>query len=151
MDLIKDVRLRYPHLPVLVLSMHDESLFAERVPRAGARRCLTKQESASKILPAIRQGLNKQICVSEQMAKRLIGRSVEGRRSASSPVELLSDRDLQIFEMIGSGRTTARIASILHLDAKTADTCRLRIRRILNLRDSTQLMHHASHWMHPQG
>lgn len=141
MDLIKDLHIRHPKLPVLVLSMHDESVFAERVLRAGAKGYITKQEPASQILAALRQVLKNELYLSEHVATQLVGRSLTpGKRS---PLESLSDRELQILELIGAGYKTTQIASMLHLDKKTIGTYRLRLIRKLSLRDSNELIHYA--------
>ena len=149
LELVKDLQARLPALPVLVLSMHDESLYAERVLRAGARGYITKQEATKKILLAIRQVLAGQIYVSEQMATRMLHKLVLGRRpEASSPVERLTDRELEVFQLIGRGQGTRHIAEELHLGIKTVESYRARIKEKLKLADGTQLLQQAIQWVH---
>jgi DNA-binding NarL/FixJ family response regulator len=129
LELVKDLQSRLPALPVLILSMHDESLYAERVLRAGARGYITKQEATKKILFAIRQVLSGQIYVSEAMATR-------------------TDRELEVFQLIGKGQGTRRIAEELHLGIKTVESYRARIKDKLKLTDGTQLLQQAIQWVH---
>jgi DNA-binding NarL/FixJ family response regulator len=132
-----------------MLSMHDESLYAERVLRAGAKGYITKQEATKKILFAIRQVLGGQIYVSEKMATRMLHKLVLGRRQeASSPVERLTDRELEVFQLIGRGQGTRRIAEELHLGIKTVESYRARIKEKLKLTDGTQLLQQAIQWVH---
>src|SRR5207244_2474630 len=122
LELIKDLQQQRPNLPVLVLSMHDESLYAERVLRAGAKGYITKQEATKKILPAIRQVLNGEVYLSEKMAARMVNKLVVGRtQEHASPVERLTDRELEVFQLIGRGQGTRRIAEELHLGIKTVE------------------------------
>jgi DNA-binding NarL/FixJ family response regulator len=129
MTLIKDLQVQCPKLPILVLSMHDESLYAERVLRAGARGFITKQEATKKILHAIRHILSGQIYVSDTMASRMVQKLVGGRPQENiSPVELLTDRELEVFQLLGRGIGTRRIAEELHLGIKTVESYRARIK-----------------------
>jgi DNA-binding NarL/FixJ family response regulator len=147
--LVKDLQARAPALPVLVLSMHDESLYAERVLRAGAKGYITKQEATKKILQAVRQVLNGQIYISEKMASRMVHKMVLGRTdSPQSPIERLTDRELEVFQLIGRGQGTRRIAEELHLGVKTVESYRARIKEKLKLEDGTQLLQHAIQWVH---
>lgn len=147
--LVKDLKVQCPHLPVLVLSMHDESLYAERVLRAGAMGYITKQEATKKILHAIRQVLSGQIYVSESMASRMVHKLVAGKPGeTNSPVERLTDRELEVFQMIGRGLGTRRIAEELHLGIKTVESYRARIKDKLGLEDATQLLQQAIQWVH---
>ncbi len=149
LELVKDLQSRCPSLPVLVLSMHDESLYAERVLRAGAKGYITKQEATKKILLAIRQVLSGQIYVSEQMAARILHKLVLGRpKEQSSSVERLTDRELEVFQLIGHGQGTRRIAEELHLGIKTVESYRARIKEKLKLTDGTQLLQQAIQWVH---
>jgi DNA-binding NarL/FixJ family response regulator len=149
LELVKDLQVRLPSLPVLILSMHDESLYAERVLRAGAKGYITKQEATKKILFAIRQVLSGQIYVSEKMATRMLHKLVVGRnQEASSPVERLTDRELEVFQLIGRGQGTRRIAEELHLGIKTVESYRARIKEKLKLADGTQLLQQAIQWVH---
>jgi len=149
LELVKDLQVRLPLLPVLVLSMHDESLYAERVLRAGAKGYITKQEATKKILQAIRQVLSGQIYISEKMASRMVHKMVLGRsESQKSPIERLTDRELEVFQLIGRGQGTRRIAGELHLGIKTVESYRARIKEKLKLEDGTQLLQHAIQWVH---
>jgi DNA-binding NarL/FixJ family response regulator len=149
LELVKDLQARRPSLPVLVLSMHDESLYAERVLRAGARGYITKQEATKRILLAIRQVLSGQIYISEKMASRMVHKMVLGRAEEQrSPIERLTDRELEVFQLIGRGQGTRRIAEELHLGIKTVESYRARIKEKLKLEDGTQLLQHAIQWVH---
>lgn len=149
LELVKDLQALFPKLPVLVLSMHDESLYAERVLRAGAMGYITKQESTRKVLQAIRQVLTGQIYVSEKMAARMVHKLVAGRQQEhSSPVERLTDRELEVFQLIGKGQGTRKIAEELHLGIKTVESYRARIKDKLKLEDGTQLLQQAIQWVH---
>jgi len=149
LELVKDLQVRYPSLPVLILSMHDESLYAERVLRAGAKGYITKQEATKKILPAIRQVLAGEIYISEKMSSRMVHKMVLGRaEEQKSPIERLTDRELEVFQLIGCGQGTRRIASELHLGIKTVESYRARIKEKLKLEDGTQLLQHAIQWVH---
>jgi DNA-binding NarL/FixJ family response regulator len=149
LELVKDLQAQFPKLPVLVLSMHDESLYAERVLRAGAMGYITKQESTRKVLQAIRQVLSGQIYVSEKMAARMVHKLVAGRQQEhSSPVERLTDRELEVFQLIGKGQGTRKIAEELHLGIKTVESYRARIKDKLKLEDGTQLLQQAIQWVH---
>jgi DNA-binding NarL/FixJ family response regulator len=149
LELVKDLQARHPAMPVLVLSMHDESLYAERVLRAGARGYITKQEATKRILLAIRQVLAGQIYISEKMASRMVHKMVLGRSEEQrSPIERLTDRELEVFQLIGRGQGTRRIAEELHLGIKTVESYRARIKEKLKLEDGTQLLQHAIQWVH---
>ena len=149
LELVKDLQVRFPSLPVLILSMHDESLYAERVLRAGAKGYITKQEATKKILPAIRQVLSGQIYISEKMASRMVHKMVMGRaQEQKSPIERLTDRELEVFQLIGCGQGTRRIAAELHLGIKTVESYRARIKEKLQLEDGTQLLQQAIQWVH---
>jgi DNA-binding NarL/FixJ family response regulator len=149
LELVKDLPARYPTLPVLILSMHDESLYAERVLRAGAKGYITKQEATKKILPAIRQVLAGEIYISEKMASRMVHKIVLGRaEEQKSPIERLTDRELEVFQLIGCGQGTRRIATELHLGIKTVESYRARIKEKLKLEDGTQLLQQAIQWVH---
>ena len=149
LELVKDLQARHPSLPVLVLSMHDESLYAERVLRAGAKGYITKQEATKRILLAIRQVLSGQIYISEKMASRMVNKMVLGRsQDQKSPIERLTDRELEVFQLIGRGQGTRRIAGELNLGIKTVESYRARIKEKLNLEDGTQLLQQAIQWVH---
>ncbi len=148
LELIKDVRALHPELPILVISMHDELLHAERALRAGARGYLMKEAGGEKMLQAIRQVLAGQVSISEQMSAKILD-LFSGRKpsSAASPIESLTDREFQVFELIGQGKSTREVAEILHLSSKTVDVHRGHIKEKLNLRDATALVRQAVRWV----
>jgi DNA-binding NarL/FixJ family response regulator len=146
LDLIKDVRVLHPRLAMLVLSMHDESLYAERALRAGARGYITKQEATKNILVAIRQILRGDVYLSEAESARIAARMVTERPPASVSMDKLTDRELRVFELIGRGYSLRQIAAVLHLDAKTIETYRTRIRTKLELRDANEVLQQAILW-----
>lgn len=147
LELIKDILAQNPGLPILVVSMHDETIYAERVLRAGARGYIMKQEGGKKLLVAIRQVLSGQICVSDKMSARIL-EIFSGRRSDnSSPMERLSDREFEVFQLIGQGRTTREIAEHLHLSVKTVEVHRVNIKAKLSLKTATDLVRHAVRWV----
>jgi DNA-binding NarL/FixJ family response regulator len=148
LDLIKRIKDRADHVRILVCSAASESLFAERALRAGALGYINKDQATDRILEAIRQVLAGKVWLSEAMSERLLQRmSGAGRLDiAGSPLETLADRELEVFQMIGQGLTTAEIAARLHLSVKTIETYRDRIRQKLGLNSGTQLAHHATQW-----
>lgn len=146
-ELLKNIKARYPKTMVLMLSMHDETLYALRALRAGAAGYIMKQEATERVLVAIRQVLKGEIYLSEQMEKKLMHQLVGGRAvRTGSPIEDLSDRELQIFSLIGQGRSTRQIAEELHLSVKTVETHRAHIKEKLNLKSATELVQHAVQW-----
>jgi len=148
-ELIKDLHSRWPALLTLVVSMHDESLYAERVLRAGAHGYITKQEATRNILRAIRRVLAGQIFLNETIASRIIGRLTSPRNEKDrGPIESLADRELQVFELTGRGLNTRQIAERLHIGVKTVETYRHRIREKLHLRDPADLLRSAIAWTH---
>ncbi len=151
-ELIKMIKASYPHVPVLVLSMHDETLYAERALRAGARGYVMKEEATERLLMAVRKVLSGQIYLSERMAGRLLSKFVDGApEGGRSPMERLSDRELEIFEFIGHGLSTRRIAEKLHLSVKTIESHREHIKEKLKLTGSQELMRHAMQWVQFEG
>ena len=150
-EFIKDVHTTWPGLPMLVLSMHDEMLYAERALRAGARGYLMKDAGSAKVLEVIRLILGGQSYVSPQMSARLLD-AVTGRRprGSTSPIEKLSDREFEVFRLLGSGMTTKEVAKALNLSPKTVDVHRGRIKEKLQLKDATSLLHHAVRWVEAQ-
>jgi len=147
LELIKDLHALHPALPLLVLSMHDEALYAERVLRAGGRGYIMKQEGGKKLMQAIRQVLGGGIYVSEKMSATIL-EMFSGRRPESneSPMGRLSDREFEVFQQIGQGRGTREIASQLHLSVKTVEAHRANIKRKLNLRSAPELVRAAVRW-----
>jgi DNA-binding NarL/FixJ family response regulator len=151
LELIKDIHVMQPALAVLVISMHDESLYAERVLRAGGRGYIMKQEGGKKLMEAIRQVLNGQIYVSEKMSARIL-ELFSGRRpdSAQSPVENLTDREFEVFQLIGQGKGTRQIADKLHLSVKTVEVHRVNIKAKLKLESASELIRFAVRWLETQ-
>ena len=151
LELIKDLRVLQPELPLLVVSMHDEMIYAERVLRAGARGYIMKQEGGQKFLRAIRQVLSGQVYVSEKMAARILetfsGRSAAG---STSPVSQLSDREFEVYQLIGQGVSTRDIAGRLHISAKTVEVHRANIKHKLHLKTASELVRHAVRWVDAQ-
>ncbi len=147
LDLLKDVRTRYPELPVLILSMHDESIYAERALRAGAQGYIMKQEASEKVLVALRRILNNEIYVSERIANRMLQRYIgcpsDGRASSISD---LTDRELEVFRLIGEGHSTRQIAEQLHISVKTVESYQAHIKEKLSLRSARELVQHAIQW-----
>ena len=115
LELLKTLRAKYPSLPVLILSMHDESTYAERALRAGANGYIMKQEATEKVLTAIRQVLRGDVYVSEHLTRRMLQQFVHGSISPRDPVTTLSDRELEVYRLIGAGHGTRQIADELHL------------------------------------
>ncbi len=148
-ELIKDIKVRYPHLPALVLSMHDEELYAERSLHAGAKGYVMKQEETAVLLRAIRQVLRGQLYLSEKVkdgiVKRLGGIVPDGQ--VISLIKQLSDRELEVFQSIGDGFATHEIADRLHISMKTVASHRENIKRKLNLSDGEQLARFAINWL----
>ena len=147
LDLLKNIRTRYPGLPVLILSMHDESIYAERALRAGANGYIMKQEAAEKVLGAVRQILNHETYVSDRVASKILQRYISGSDSPkSSPLSDLSDRELEVFRLIGMGHSTRMIAEELHLSVKTVESYQAHIKDKLSLKNGRELVQHAIQW-----
>jgi len=147
-ELIKTIRLQHPDLPLLVLSMHDETLHAERALRAGAKGYIMKQEAPEKVIVAIRQVLQGKIYVSDAMSAKMLNTFIDSRRDEpSSPIELLSDRELQVFQLLGRGLGTRQVADQLNVSIKTVEAYRANIKEKLNLKGSAELVQHAIHWV----
>jgi DNA-binding NarL/FixJ family response regulator len=146
-ELLKNIRLRDPGLRVLVLSMHDESTYAERALRAGANGYIMKQEATEKVLVAIRRILNHEVYVSERMANRMLHQYL-GRSSVGphSPIDSLTDRELEVFRLIGEGNGTRQIAEELHLSVKTVESHQAHIKEKMSFRSSRELVQHAIQW-----
>ena len=146
-ELLKNIKVRFPRTLVLVLSMHDESLYAVRALRAGAAGYIMKQEATEKVLSAIRLVVSGEIYLSERMEKKMMHQLVGGRIARTgSPIEDLSDRELEVFGLIGQGHGTRQIAEELHLSIKTIESHRAHIKEKLNLRNATELVQHAIQW-----
>jgi DNA-binding NarL/FixJ family response regulator len=150
-ELIKDLRTQYPNLPVLALSMHDESLYAERALRAGAKGYIMKAEATEKVITAIRKVLTGELYVSDRMAAKMVRKLVgSGPAIGTSPIDRLSDRELEVFLLIGQGRGTRQIADKLHLSIKTIETYRAHMKEKLNLENAAELLQYAIRWVNSQ-
>jgi len=151
-ELIKDIKVQYPSLPVLALSMHDEFLYAERCLRAGAKGYIMKQQATEKVVTAIRKVLNGQVYLSDKMEAKMMCKLVRGGpQIGASPIEQLSDRELEVFLLLGQGHGTRRIAEKLHLSIKTIETYRAHIKEKLNLACATELLQYAIQWASSRG
>jgi DNA-binding NarL/FixJ family response regulator len=146
LDLIRTLRESAPTLPVLVLSMHDEAHFAERVLRAGARGYIMKREAITGLVGAIRQVLAGRIYVSEHMAQAVLERLGHDGAGPDNSLATLTDRELEVFDLIGRGLSTAAIAEQLEVSVKTIETYRSNIKTKLNLKDATDLIRFAATW-----
>jgi DNA-binding NarL/FixJ family response regulator len=152
LELIKDFQVVQPGLAVLVISMHDESLYAERVLRAGGRGYIMKQEGGKKLMLAIRQVLDGKIYVSEKISAEIL-EIFSGRRAGteSSPVEKLTDREFEVFQLVGRGKGTREIAAKLHLSVKTVEVHRANIKTKLELNSAAELVRFSVRWSETQG
>jgi DNA-binding NarL/FixJ family response regulator len=147
-ELLKNLKVRFPKLKMLVLSMHDESVYAHRALRAGASGYIMKQEGTERVLTALRKVLRGEVYLSDRLGNRMLHTLVNGGGSlATSPVEELSDRELEVFNLIGQGHGTRPIAEKLHLSIKTIESHRAHIKEKLNLQSASELVHHAIQWV----
>jgi DNA-binding NarL/FixJ family response regulator len=147
LELIKNLKSAGVDIPLLVLSMHDEALYAERALRAGARGYVTKQAASSKIMTALRQVLAGDIYLGQQMTTKILS-NLTGHRQKMTGVERLTDRELEVFELIGRCRTTRQISTELNLGAATVETYRARIKEKMKLDNAAQLRSEAVLWVH---
>jgi DNA-binding NarL/FixJ family response regulator len=146
-DLLKMLRITDPGLPVLMLSMHDESTYAERTLRAGGNGYIMKQEATEKVLTAIRRILRGEVYLSERLANRMLQHFVSGAApSKDSPLGNLSDRELEVFRLIGEGHGTRQIADGLNVSVKTVESYQAHIKEKLSLRNARELVQHAIEW-----
>jgi DNA-binding NarL/FixJ family response regulator len=148
-ELIKDICAVRPGIRILAISTHDESLYAERALRAGARGYIMKDESPSIMMQAIRQVLAGRIFVSAKMSAQIL-ENVAGLGPTATPIKRLSDREFEIFQLIGKGKTTVQIANQLHLSAKTVEAHRAHIKEKLDLRTMAELISFAARWVETQ-
>jgi DNA-binding NarL/FixJ family response regulator len=147
LDVLKEIRLKSGSLPVLILSMHDESNYAERALRAGANGYIMKQEATERVLVAIRRILHGDVYLSERLTSAMLQQFAHGAPAAKgSPIVSLTDRELAIFRLIGEGHTTRQIADELHLSVKTIETHQAHIKEKLALRNARELVQHAIEW-----
>jgi DNA-binding NarL/FixJ family response regulator len=150
-EVIKDIQARGWKLPILVVSMHDESLYAERVLRVGGRGYVMKQEGGKKLVDAVRHVLLGKVYVSDSISSKILDVFSAGASKADvSPIDRLSDRELQVFELIGTGKTTREIAHQLHLSIKTVEVHRMNIKRKMGIKTASELIHSAVRWIEPQ-
>ncbi len=146
LELLKNLKAAGVVLPILVLSMHDESLYAERVLRAGAKGYITKSQASAKIMTALRQVLAGEIYLSAKMATKILGQ-IAGGGDAAIGLDRLTDRELEVFNLIGRGQTTREISEALSLGAATVETYRARIKEKLQLENGTRLQQEALRWV----
>jgi DNA-binding NarL/FixJ family response regulator len=148
LELTKMIRAEFASLPILIMSMHDESLYAERAIRSGANGYIMKQEMADNIITAIRRVLSRRIYTSEAIRDTLLGRFAAGSADTTlTPVDRLSDRELEVFRLIGEGLSTRDVATRLHLSVKTIETHRSHIKQKLNVDTAVELVRQAVHFV----
>ena len=148
LELMRNIKAQYSGLPILVVSAHDETIYAEIAFRAGALGYLMKQEALEKVLTALRRVLSGNIYVSDALASRMLQQQISGKTDIhESPVKSLSDRELEVFQLIGQWKKTSEIAQELHLSIKTIEYYREQIKRKLNLKNSAELTQHATSWV----
>jgi len=147
-ELVRELRAHYPQLPILVLSVHDEAIYAERMLSVGANGYMNKQATGEQILRSLRRVIDGGIYVSEAVATNMIRRaSAGGRHLSANPVDRLSTRELQVLRLIGKGMSTRETANLLHVSMKTIESHRQRIKGKINLRHGTQLVQFAVNWL----
>ncbi len=147
LELIKNIKAGYPNVMVIVLSMHDEALYGERALRAGARGYIMKREATKRVLEAIRSVLGGKLYLSDKMAMLMAEKFVEGRpKTAGSVIEKLSDRELEVFQLLGRGYSTRQIADELHVSFKTVQSFCARIKEKLNFANAAELLREAVRW-----
>ena len=148
LELIKNIHSRYPNLLILALSMHDETVYAERALRAGAMGYIMKQEATENVILAIRKILGGELYVSDRMASRMVRKLVGGQtETLGSPTESLSDRELEVFHLIGHGHGTRQISERLHRSVKTIETYQANIKEKLSLKNAGELHQYAIQWV----
>ena len=147
LDVLKEIRMKSGSLPVLILSMHDETIYAERAMRAGANGYIMKQEATEKVLVAIRRILLGEVYLSDRLTNAMLQQYVRGASPVkSSPLVNLTDRELEVFRLIGEGHGTRQIADELHLSVKTIESYQAHIKEKLALRNARELVQHAIEW-----
>lgn len=151
LELIKDLRVQEVDVPALVLSMHDESIYAERAMRAGAQGYITKHEASARVMTAIRTVLAGEIYLEPRLMARIFNRAISADPAATrQPIDRLTDRELEVFELIGRGQTTRQIGTRLNIGLTTIDTYRARIKDKLGLENAAQLHSEAAQWVQLQ-
>ena len=146
LELIKEIKVINPDLPVLVVSLHDENLYAERSIKAGARGYIMKSEATENILTAIKKILSGDVYLSDSMKDKFINRIAGMEKGGESPTSVLSDREFEVFQLVGDGKTTREIADVLNLSVKTVETYKSHIKSKLSIKDSTELIRRAVEW-----
>lgn len=150
-ELVKNLLAQIPKLKILVVSRHDEELYAERAIRAGAKGYLMKLEAGEILVSAVRQILNGGVYLSDKIGSQLIMKLASGQSTGDNPLEILSDRELEVFELTGRGLSTKEIAERLHVSVKTIDTYRARIKDKMDLKSANDLMRKAVQWVEKSG
>ncbi len=151
LEFIKDTLALYPQLPILIVSMHDELMYAERVLRAGGRGYIMKGAGGENLLLAIRQVLKGEVYISPRVSAKIVDQfSARKPRGSTSPIEKLSDREFEVFQLVGTGHSTRDIAERLKLSPKTVDVHRGKIKEKLQLKDATELVRYAVRWVETQ-
>jgi DNA-binding NarL/FixJ family response regulator len=147
LDVLKEIRMKTASLPILILSMHDESIYAERAMRAGANGYIMKQEATERVLVAIRRIMQGDVYLSDRLTNSMLQQYVHGASTAKkSPLVSLTDRELEVFRLIGEGHGTRQIADELHLSVKTIESYQAHIKEKLALRNARELVQHAIEW-----
>lgn len=152
LELIKEISGQYPDMPILALSIHPECFYAERAIRAGAKGYITKQEATQKVVMAIREVLAGRMYLSQEMNNKLLSGLVGDSKSdfGTSPIDRLTDRELEVFSLLGQGKGTREVAERLCVSVKTIETYRLRIKEKLHIDTSSELLQHAFQWVNEQ-
>ncbi|HRE81823.1 MAG TPA: response regulator transcription factor [Opitutaceae bacterium] len=151
-ELMKNIKALLPEMPVLIMSMHDESLYAERALRAGAKGYIMKHEASEKILTAIRRVLSGELYLSDKMKEKMLHRLVKSRKEeVVFSIDTLSDREMEVFQLIGNGYSTRQIAGKLNLSVKTIDSYREHLKLKLRLEKGADLVRHAIQWVRSEG
>lgn len=149
LTLIKRVKTDYPELPCLVLSMHDEVMYAERALRVGATGYIMKHEKPEKVISAIRKILKNEIYLSETMASSIVHKLIKsGKNSSGTVIDNLSNRELEVFQLVGQGKTTRQISEQLHVSVKTTESHRARIKEKMGFKNAAELVQFAIKWSH---
>ncbi len=151
LELLKDIQVLYPRTRCLVLSMHDEAMYAERALRAGARGYLMKEVAAEQFIHAVQKVLSGGLYLSEAMAGRMLEQAVTGRGRPGTGMDQLTDRELEVLELIGSGRATKNIAAQMGISTRTVEAHRAHIKEKLGLSDGAELVRHAVQWVESRG
>lgn len=150
-ELVKHIRHMYPHIKMLVISRHEEDLYAERAIKAGARGYIMKVDAGEKVVQALRNIIKGGLYVSEKVSQRILMQMAGGADVDEDPIHQLSDRELEVFELIGKGYNNKSIADHLHVSVKTVETYRSRIKDKLDIEHSGQLVQQAVQWLNSKG